>query len=1555
MIGGDGIAGCEFASLQPGDAAFARDDLRELRRLVATSQLPDSPCQGCRHRLQHDLPAPPLRDYGSLPVRSEADAPRQVVVLLGPDGLPPAALDLLRREWAQLAMLTIDAGPGDGRALAAALAALPDAQPAPRRRVRTHDASALAALHGHGPIDAIELTIGAFVPATLAEAKTVATALGAKLTARFVFTPADWFWFEDVARGCAELEVPLEVHVLDRGGIEPLATLAPDDLLVVKDHVAGSWERFKASRATHSVSEPAFGRLCAELRHLLQQRLTDELRAAAAPPTARLALPHPQHQAFDDPTRRDHWRHAMFDHGHMPLVDAWLVEHVQGPTGTAVLRLAWFRALVQRRAHERRIPALLEALRRTYATAKARKALAAEDREFAAAFDIGRHGGPWAERLGLTHERNRKRPFAIGKARPAPTDAQADVTVLIPSYRHAAYVQETIRSVLAQRYPNFKLLVVDDRSPDDTVARAREISDPRLEVRVNATNLGLGNSVLEALASIDTPYFALLNSDDLFHPDRLQRCRDVLAVDPTVQLVTTNLVLVDQDGGELQPDNTSLVLDGIQVFDWVHWYARTTPSATLPPDRVFPELLARNFLATSTNLFGRTDWLRAQADSLRSLKYCLDWRLFLEAARTGALRHLSEPLAAYRLHATNTVWFREGRRWSYYLEVNRVAADAIRRFAADATTEDAQLSLLEGVAAHLAQNRETDGIALFLNAVLDTLALDRLATTSPRAEAVLQQLNAAAEDVRRRLDYAIDARDEATRQLRVQARLGALAGEQRRVERDARRWLQGYCTTLENRLAEGQLTTDRLEKEKRALLQRQAELDQMIRGHVDQTRKLDGDLHGANQRDQASRQRAEHAEQRASALQRDLDGLRADLATARGAASAVEELRGLLQQELAAARTERDAIRTECDAVRKAGDEQARLLRADLARVSAQRDELHAERDEVARARDQATADGADLRTQLANEREAHAKAEAGRSALEQALTDERTAARAAAEQAAHATARLQQQLQAESKAKDTTQAELRQATRQRDDLQRALDAETARLRALQQVKADLEKRRNELTGTLARCREEMARLAASREYRAGNFLWNKMPLAYMSRRGKKWYRRLVDAKNRFAMLFRRKASAEGTAVVTACWQWPIYSHTFVYQEMIGLTHMGLDVRLFHWDLGETAQLHKAFGYLADNRTQLQPIWENHKRDKEHFDKTKPGRLRAFLELVAKATGRKVDELEKEPIVLQGCTFARMAELAGASYLHSYFFYDQSFMAMQAAWLLELPRGVSCYADHMLADYPFKLVPMHVELADVVVATSARIKRELSQMTGGRFDDKIIVKPNGVDGARFPPVVRQDRKPGDPFEVVSISRIEPKKGLTHLVEAVAALKQKGYKVKAHIVGSKDQHSKGSLEYAAEFEQRIKDLGVEDEVILHGMKRQEELPPILQRCRAFVAPYVEMGSGDKDGIPTAMLEGLASGLPVVTTDSGSILEVVTTEVEGLVVSQRDSKAFAAALQRLIDDPALERRMAKAARARFDREFDIRVTEVRLHERVAGLVKMRKAAGESKPAR
>ena len=1453
--------GATGATAGPTDLACAwtSPQLVDLRRRLADGELPLPHCHECARWLQHGLAelAPMLRDHGEDELPTAAAGPSRLVVRLplapAVATALPAALPELLRDLAEL-VLEVDAAAALDAPFATDLLARA-AEVSARRRIDLRGAPTPAmadSLAGH--VDELECTFDAADAEQLGEARAVATRIGADMRARFVFTAGNWFEFEDLALRCADAGIPLDLRVLDRDGAVPVAGLPTEELQFLRDVVASTWRRCGQGARPASLAEHAFEHVCHELRHSLRERVEAEVDGSSFEMTGMLQLPAPGHPWNTDPERRAWWWQMLFGRGHLAAVERWLVQLAEhSPEQFEPDEHAWLRALAQRVANERHPEALLALLRDLYGPPKRRKALIAADQQFAGEFDLTRFGGPWARQLGLLHDRGRRRPFAVGK--PVPSTGPADVTVLIPSYRHEAFIAETIRSVLAQDYGNHRVLVVDDRSPDATVERARAIDDERLEVRVNERNLGLGNSVLQALASIETPYVALLNSDDLFHPDRLGRCRAVLESSPDVQLVTTGIHLVDHRGGRLTPTNASLVLDGKQVFDWVHWFDRVTPPEDLPAGELFAALLERNFLVTSSNLVARTDWLRAQADGLRSLKYCLDWQLFLQAALEGALHHIHEPLIAYRLHASNTVWFREGRRWSYFLEVNRVAAEAVQRFLAqDRLSATAKLrQVVDSVTRHLATNTEMDGLALFLNAVLDALQLDRATETDDDVRRQIEALNDRAERLRElRQRYGADDREGAD--AAAHHLLGQLAGEQLQIERNRRRWLQGYTEDLERRLEEATLARERLENEKAQLYADQRE-------RIERAKKLE---------EEKARLYADQREriERANKLEEEKAKLYAD------------------QRE----RIEY-AKKLEAEKVRLYADQRERIERAK--KLEAEKAKLYADqRERVERAK------------------------------------------------------QLEQQIQRLERQLGERDGQLADSRTKAEELQQRLAAarqeHRTQVAALEQAKGRLERQRSELQHEVASLRDKIDRLLKTREFRTGNFIWNKLPLGYMSRRGKKWYRRLLDAKDRASMLFKRKQKSAGTAVVAACWQWPIYSHTFVYQEMISMTRMGLDVRLFHWDLGDTDQLHAAFRYLYDNRTQLQPIWENHQKDLEHFEKTRPGKLRSFLERIAPLSGKTVDELYKEPIVLQGCTFARMAELADARYLHSYFFYDQSFMAMQAAWLLDLPRGVSCYADHMMDDYPWKFVALHVELCDVIVATSARIKRELSELSGGQFDDKIIVKPNGVDGERFPARRRPDRKPSDPFEVLSVSRIEPKKGLTYLVEAIASLKAKGHTVIAHIIGSKDEHSKGSLEYAAEFEACIKEHGLEDQVILHGMMKQEQMPPIIEKCRAFVAPYVETESGDKDGIPTAMLEALASSLPVITTDSGSITEVVDDGVEGLIVPQRDSAAYAAALEKVILDPALEQRLATAARARFDKDFDIRVTERRLHERVAGFL-------------
>ena len=412
-------------------------------------------------------------------------------------------------------------------------------------------------------------------------------------------------------------------------------------------------------------------------------------------------------------------------------------------------------------------------------------------------------------------------------------------------------------------------------------------------------------------------------------------------------------------------------------------------------------------------------------------------------------------------------------------------------------------------------------------------------------------------------------------------------------------------------------------------------------------------------------------------------------------------------------------------------------------------------------------------------------------------------------------------------------------------------------------------------------------------------------------------------------------------AVVAACYDFPIYSHSFVYQEMLGLRDMGFELRLFCWRRADPAFLHAAFHDLWRHLRVLESSWALHVEDYRHFQARMPDRVAELMEHLSRSLGQPVERLESDYEVLMAFTFARAVEDAGADYLHTYFFYEETFFALVASYLLDLPRGVSCYADHMLADSRYKDFPFQFEHLDVAVATSRRIAGELRGLAGDAHADKILVKPNGVDGARFaPPEGRHP--PGDPIELLSVSRIEPKKGLLALCDLARSVEDAGRRVRIHVVGAPDAATPGGPDYAREFEERRRALGVEDCFVMHGFLPQERLAPLLTLADAFVAPYVELASGDKDGIPTSLLEAMAAGLPAVCSDAGSIAEVVDDGVEALVVPGADPSKMAEAVLRLADEPGLALRLGAAARARFLREFDARVTEPLLHARIAEIL-------------
>jgi colanic acid/amylovoran biosynthesis glycosyltransferase len=119
---------------------------------------------------------------------------------------------------------------------------------------------------------------------------------------------------------------------------------------------------------------------------------------------------------------------------------------------------------------------------------------------------------------------------------------------------------------------------------------------------------------------------------------------------------------------------------------------------------------------------------------------------------------------------------------------------------------------------------------------------------------------------------------------------------------------------------------------------------------------------------------------------------------------------------------------------------------------------------------------------------------------------------------------------------------------------------------------------------------------------------------------------------------------------------------------------------------------------------------------------------------------------------------------------------------------------------------------------------------------------------------------------------------------------------------------------------------LDELGLRGEVELVGARSHAEVIALLREAHLFVAPCVTAENGDQEGIPNALKEAMAMGIPVLSTWHSGIPELVEDGVSGLLVPERDSEALADGLAYLIDQPERWPAMGRAGRDKVDAEFN-----------------------------
>jgi glycosyltransferase involved in cell wall biosynthesis len=233
------------------------------------------------------------------------------------------------------------------------------------------------------------------------------------------------------------------------------------------------------------------------------------------------------------------------------------------------------------------------------------------------------------------------------------------------------------------------------------------------------------------------------------------------------------------------------------------------------------------------------------------------------------------------------------------------------------------------------------------------------------------------------------------------------------------------------------------------------------------------------------------------------------------------------------------------------------------------------------------------------------------------------------------------------------------------------------------------------------------------------------------------------------------------------------------------------------------------------------------------------------------------------------------------------------------------------------------LLDRHVvaRLSTLVLAVSEWDRRQLIELE--RIPaDKIAVMPNGIVA---PSPSGSDVRPGlglsDRDRLIgAVGRLYPEKAYDDLIRAVTLLDGGSGPLACAIVGIGPE------------ERRLRDLidalGVGDRVRLVG--RRSDVPDFIRALDVAVL------CSRREGSPLALLEYMAGGAPIVASDVGGIPEILEDGVSGLLVAPSDPSALAGALQRVLDDRELARRLGEAARARQRSEYDLDVVVARLQE-------------------
>ncbi|HEU5310869.1 MAG TPA: glycosyltransferase, partial [Candidatus Eisenbacteria bacterium] len=255
-------------------------------------------------------------------------------------------------------------------------------------------------------------------------------------------------------------------------------------------------------------------------------------------------------------------------------------------------------------------------------------------------------------------------------------------------------------------------------------------------------------------------------------------------------------------------------------------------------------------------------------------------------------------------------------------------------------------------------------------------------------------------------------------------------------------------------------------------------------------------------------------------------------------------------------------------------------------------------------------------------------------------------------------------------------------------------------------------------------------------------------------------------------------------------------------------------------------------------------------------------------------------------------------ERQGVTHVHAHFANHPTVAALIVHRLTGIPYSFTAHGHDIHVER--RMLREKVDAAAFAIMISEYNRRLVLQECPGTDPDKLRVLHCGADTALFAPA------PGDrsaagagTLTIVCVGSFIEVKGHRHLIEGCRLLRDRGTKIRCHLVG--DGPGRDAL--AAQ----VADAGLEREIVMHGPLPRPAVARLMSESDVIVQPSVPTRRGSREGIPVSVMEGMACGLPAVASRISGIPELVDDGVSGILVPPGNPAALADALERLSADP------------------------------------------------